>query len=64
MISDVKSEVHKSQWQKTIDFGQAGFFPQDSQGNNFPGTIYGSVDDVISVLYVHVWAAQSYPVLS
>ena len=64
MNSGVKPELHKSQWQKTIDFGQADFLPQDSQRNNFPTTIYGSVNGVISVLYVRVWAAQSYPVLS
>lgn len=64
MNSGVKPEVNKSRWWKTIDFGPADFLPQDSQGNNFPGTIYGSANGVVSVLYVHVWAAQSYPLLS
>lgn len=57
MNSDVKPEVYKSRCQKTIVFGQAGFFffffpSQNSQGNNFPGTIYGSVNDVIDICVI------------
>lgn len=52
MISGAKAEVHKGPWQKT--FRRVDFLPQHSQGNNFPSTIYGSVNDVVSVLYARV----------